>query len=700
MTEVTGRALRAYLQDMEDVLPAGSLAPTTSKSSATLADEIEDDKIAGATVLLNKVRHSRAKMGSWKQNMPEASDVQSHQKNADHDNETMTHLQRDVLTCFAVNTDRENTLNDSNIHSRVSLLHPCFTLLLYMSTPVMVLCSMLTTTVSTNLAHLPPQDVPLHIIFSLVLIAIFLAYSPRLLPYAFPRFQHAPANKHSQGVYSAISAVARLQNWAVDALLLVKHSELNARGYSLSGKIPPIARIEMQGMGADEMEFVASLQCVPLRRALKRTLDTIKSYLEFETNLMTQGGNVLGQKDTSSHNSHKKSNKSVGIYIYELQRKLDQSRNLFQQFKETILDCANNEGRFKLFAQRGHTRRKILLSELGVVERCIREEIGVSNKKQKQAEGKVDECVVGEREKKNKQRARITSISSPMDLAVDRTRSYLSAVSVDLFAIRQDVRQLVSDFVACNDLTDEGPILLNNKVDREWSQVANRFASAQQRWHTNREHIDSMWSEIESAIEYAARVSSAGEMWSVGKSTICRGNSLPDRDEQGSCKSSAVCGSADNPGGKSPQHHPRTASFILDEQSDKHVSVFEGVASAPPKHHRHLPRQQSPIESLPLGAPAVGLKLELNEVLAHRSHVPERIRNLDRSGWSDPPNDVATKPVTVLSKLPQKVDQVEINRHGTRDELSLNFAGDFLVSLEKKLTKSQEPNNLETLYTE
>ena len=58
------------------------------------------------------------------------------------------------------------------------------------------------------------------------------------------------------------------------------------RGYALTGRLPPIARIEMQESYDENKGRACILQCIPLRCALSNALVELARVLEVENSLL------------------------------------------------------------------------------------------------------------------------------------------------------------------------------------------------------------------------------------------------------------------------------------------------------------------------------------------------------------------------------------------------------------------------------
>jgi hypothetical protein len=266
-----------------------------------------------------------------------------------------------------------------------------------------------------------------------------------------------------------------------------------------------------------------------------------------------------------------------------------------------------------------------------------------------------------------RERAKIANIVGPLGLSFGKVRAALAASSMDVFSLQQDARSIVAQIVTGQKVSSPAPSSLpkspasriatplqpdetqtgscgRNEILREWAQFAARVREEREAWHAKHDRVAKIWEEIEVSLAYAARQSGAGQDWSVEKaiesdSTIGKNKITASRpmheNGMGADEVNRTTGKSMN-GEKDAPASARNA--LVDVDGKIIVSVFEGVASKPSKRRRSKRRLQkaSHIEAANFPTPAASLKVELEGVLAHRSPLLERVRNFDRTGWSDP----------------------------------------------------------------
>jgi hypothetical protein len=685
MTEVTGSALGAYLEGVEDLLPEGALETPFVKSPdmpASLESELHDGAAAVADADKGPVPDT-----------PSGHTCQ-HPINT---------AQAAILACFHF----EDVLASNNGHvgdagaTRSGLPLGC---IFCAAVPLPAAAAYAGTT--TAMSHVMVAGTGLFLLLLLLLLFLtatgkydfFYALGIKLLR------RYPPASPTEHLTY-LLRAVVRLNVQASKALLLIKHAELHARGYSLSGNLPPIARIEMQSANPDGTSPAYSLQCIPLRRALSRALDELNGVLELETLSLSapHSDNIIINASTASSSTEQT------IFIHRLQRQLSQARRLTKQCKNYAVACAATARNLEMYAHRSNTRLAAASARLSSAAHALTLEMGdqsAANQRlaQVQHEEQRNSTTL---HKMNEDRAKIAHIAGPLDLSIGKARAALAAVSMDMFVIRQEARAIVAEVVAsrnvsscsssscCSSSSSSSPPLSapasSSSIESlkiksldaslvenrhpcpnlhlgEWSRVATRVRNAREAWHAQHDRVTEIWEEIEVSLAYAARQTGAGPDWSINRA-----------DRRGNCSAASQQMDHDeaiDAGGKHTHgklfmaDQDRLSSpskqSLVDEDGKKLVSVFEGVASKPLRRARHEWRSLDVSSGAPsLLSPAISLKVELDDVLAHRSPLLERVRNIDRTGWSDPRQGGESPDTTNNSSAKNRVNSSNADRSST-----------------------------------
>ena len=193
---------------------------------------------------------------------------------------------------------------------------------------------------------------------------------------------------------------------------------------------------------------------------------------------------------------------SQAIYIYELQRKLSQVRQLSAQCKKRTIQLAASPGPLKLYSIQAQNRYADAHHRLSSAMQTLMIETGeqkCADKIRTQIEQAQQRSAL-EQEQLNRKRARTANISGPLDLSVEKARGVLRAASMDMFVLRQDVRALVDDIASlqcssCSKNTSSEtnyvipPHMNSHRKFKKWDEVALRAREARESWQAQHNRV-------------------------------------------------------------------------------------------------------------------------------------------------------------------------------------------------------------------
>jgi hypothetical protein len=216
-------------------------------------------------------------------------------------------------------------------------------------------------------------------------------------------------------------------------------------------------------------------------------------------------------------------------------------------------------------------------------------------------------------------------------MAINVLRGSLEGVSVSLFRMLQDTQDLIQVEETENkknaSSSSSSSNNSNNKADvDQWHQLSERMIKEKEQWLANQTKMLAQWDAIEQALLRTARASNV-ELEST------RANDIFTKDGCDGC--SSVLNRHSVGGNDAGSKAGNRMEEIQRAEPDKHISVFEAVATKVPRMMHH--QRRSKISQLTSSSQKlrVNLTSELSTVLTNREQLPELVRNVDRSGWSE-----------------------------------------------------------------
>ena len=411
----------------------------------------------------------------------------------------------------------------------------------------------------------------------------------------------------------ALVQIGMITDVAKQALRLIKHAELQVRGFELSEHLPPIARIEQSATF-----HTSTFQCKPLREALYVVL--------FQTNelllRLVDGGaitNILKNID-----QHKMDNNNNHLYIEVLNQLFSQTKELFQDVQEEASICGTTGATGATGATAAPPRTKPILDALQrlyvILNNSYSGEINLSNIRK--AEHKTMNEDQQQHLVQQKRMLCVNRTSAPFNVAINTLRTSFNGISVSLFRIMQDTQDLLQASFLQEEKQRNGFKNTNNNAV-PWNELSNRIAKEKAAWMKDYNNKLIQWECIEQNMIKIAQSVGGIELLEQDCSTTDQENHVPS-----SLSTIAA-----------PQKLSQANTTSLTEPSH-HVSVFEAVAVKVPRKTMHQLRKEEALAAATtiLVPPRIHLNTELSAVLTNRKKLPELVRKLDRSGWSEKRN--------------------------------------------------------------
>ena len=421
-----------------------------------------------------------------------------------------------------------------------------------------------------------------------------------------------------------------IEKFTRQALRLIKHAELQVRGFSLSDRLPPIARIERS-----ETFQLETFQCKPLRQTLCTVL--------LRTNSMLQ--NLLEPSVSQIHLLAISTDNHESLYIESLNQLFTNTKTLSKATQSKIyLQTQNRNLNNHTMVTNNHniiteTQINHLCHYSTLLENAVCGEYAIIKIKTKEQKNTYH---LQEKEKrKEKQRIKVARKIAPVTMAVNVLRSSIEGVSVSLFRVLQDTQELVS---TREQNENEKEIKEKNKDEQQqWSQLSKRLALEKEKWVTNQNQMLAQWNAIEQALKITA------------SSIHIELEPVPLLNSQSVSKieTETLLISEKNDTNKLNLNQTKALQEPID-----HISVFETVAVQVPHKAKQRQRQPNVMNSSIIlqQEEEQQLSSELFTVLTQREQLPELLRNSDRSGWSEMKKEEEEKKNMTMNKGHQSKD--------------------------------------------
>ena len=244
----------------------------------------------------------------------------------------------------------------------------------------------------------------------------------------------------------------------------------------------------------------------------------------------------------------------------------------------------------------------------------------------------------------SKRKLKAVQRSLPVSGTVSVLRSLLDNVSISLFRLSQDTYDLVSESIQISESVHDDEEMVQQQLERKdlkqkqarWQELANRVAREKEMWLESREEIMKRWIAIEEGLTRTAT--------SMGMTLHhdCSEQLSTTEEEEAANKQTGDCRESSKSAEEKQMSKRSSTEKMLSESSD-HISVFEAVAvKKVPRSRRTKSVEESDgvkstggDSSSEQRTTRVHLNDELSTVLTNREKLPEMVRKIDRSGWSE-----------------------------------------------------------------
>ena len=464
----------------------------------------------------------------------------------------------------------------------------------------------------------------------------------------------------------ALVQIGMITDVAKQALRLIKHAELQVRGFELSEHLPPIARIEQSATF-----HTSTFQCKPLREDLYVVLSQTNELLL----RLVDGGAITNI--SKNIDQHKMDNNNDHLYIEALNQLFSQTKELFHDVQEEASGCETTVATATATAT-APTIKPILdaLQRLYVVlNNSYSGEINLSNIQK--AEHKTMNEDQQQHLVQQKRMLCVNRTSAPFNVAVNTLRTSFNGISVSLFRIMQDTQDLLQASLLRQEEKQGNGCKNTNTNTMPWHELTNRIAKEKAAWMKDYNTKLIQWECIEQNMIKIAQ--------SVGGIELLEQDcQTPEQENHVPSSLSTIA---------TPQKLSQVNTTSLTEPS-QHVSVFEAVAVKVPRKTMHQLRKEEALAAATtiLVPPRIHLNTELSTVLTNRKKLPELVRKLDRSGWSEKgnKNDIGTAQVGAVGEQGQK-DEKNMEEHVVPDPSRNSFRNEGGSNMMAELMRSLQP---------
>ena len=400
---------------------------------------------------------------------------------------------------------------------------------------------------------------------------------------------------------------------------LIKHAELRARGFTLTEKLPPIARIEMNSLQGN-----LPMQCVPLRKTLLATLVGVNEMI-LSVSPKVLHWNVRPAKLAPVANG------GNGLFIQSLHdcikcfksQRLWMARALHLSLQQSYAHSPRHSSRHS----RTSTKKQAV--SLNFIQLChevylkditaLRDELqyALNGEKQKREAEESRAQTRTLRKTQEKMKMKMRRATSSLDQCVAMLRAEFDALSVDIFSWRDEVHNTVEeaflDKTKPHDPSAESAVL---KAGVGWEALHDRLQRLRNVWLTQSENLGKQWDTLEVCLNSTA--AKCGHHETRKSSEKSPSSNIAD--------SVAETRPREN---HNEMHDDNGAKVTTPEENKNCVDIFEISHRYMKRGHRQARAVPAVVES---GQSRADLS-ELGKVLARRDRLPERIRKDDRSGW-------------------------------------------------------------------
>lgn len=405
-----------------------------------------------------------------------------------------------------------------------------------------------------------------------------------------------------------VEASSQLLRVARRVLYQIKCAELRSRGYSLSGRLPPIGRIEQstafnQGTGAGQPRVRT---CEPLRRGLQEGLHTLEEVIMHSHAALTIM--IGGVRNEGSADTAPATDDYASLSIWNLQELLRETR----QSVQTLIRCASEvaeppsplcfDNWVQVFSPKDVSR---LRSSTAALENSL---CGASSMQATaQAEKKMGT------HSPRLRREVVTSAFLLQQLQHSHRES-----AADLLVLQQRLQEL--------SVSNDSALAVDEAEVSRWNDVERSYEAVLHRWKRSQAQAKNLWRQLNLSLKQTSKL--YRRPWTPGISAGAEASAVDESADVSNMPEAAATDSSKNE--KASQSTVRSGDTSQDEPADA-ISIYEVVAEPGTlRRRRKLQRENQDSVQAPSRPSDLA---ELHSVLRCRKQPPVLIRRPDRSGW-------------------------------------------------------------------